>query len=377
MTPIKPLISGTLSQRDLTKTTEWLCQQQRSSGEIPWSQGAKTDPWDHVHAAMGLTVMGRVEEAKAAYRFMADTQDPNGGWPTERRGGKATRVTQDSNHAAYLATGLWHLYCYRPDPDFLAEMWPTLERALNFVLAMQLPTGAIAWAQKNGKVWEAPLLTGSSSIHGSLVCAIRIAERLGHHRPGLVRAREKLSRVIRNQPAVFSDTDLPEKPGRHSMDWYYPVLGGALRGAEGRRRLLDASLTAAFIQEGAGCRCVKDQPWYTVAETCELVLALHASGLTQRAREILSWTRWQRTDNGAYWTGTTFPACEIFPDGEQTTWTAAAVLLAHDAVHLDSRTSDFFTSLDGADLYDSAKPARPRPERPVSPDYVSLRTPAE
>ena len=53
-----------------------------------------------------------------------------------------------------------------------------------------------------------------------------------------------------------------------------------------------------------------------------------AIGQRERARRILSWVRAQRTDNGAYWTGATHPEGIIFPDGEQTTWTAAAVIIA-------------------------------------------------
>jgi hypothetical protein len=347
---------GLLSAEELEATARWLSSRQKPTGEIPWADGSKMDPWDHVHSAMGLATVGRLDQARAAYRFMVETQDDNGGWAAERRGGKVTRITQESNHAAYFATGVWHMHCCEPDKAFLAELWPTVERATEFVLSMQLPSGAIAWAQKNGKLWRAPLLTGSSSTHGSLVCAIRIAQRLGHERPRWLAARERLARVLRHHPAVFTDTDLPEKPGRHSMDWYYPVLGGAVRGAAGRTRLLDPALNAAFVEEGVGCRCVKDKPWYTVAETCELVLALHAAGLTQRARRMFAWTRSQRTENGAYWTGATHPEGVIFPEGEQTAWTAAAVMIAYDAVQRRSRTSDFFKSLSGEDFAVAWKP---------------------
>lgn len=370
MKPQKPEI---LSAQELAQTTEWLASRQKPSGEIPWCDGLKMDPWDHVHSAMGLAAMGRAEPARAAYRFMVEIQEENGGWAAERRGGKVTRTTQESNHAAYLATGVWHLYCHKPDSAFLAEMWPAVDKAMALVLSMQMPSGAIAWAQKNGKIWEAPLLTGCSSIHGSMVCAIRIADRLGHERPAWRRSREQLAHALRHNPVAFIETNLPEKPGRHSMDWYYPVLGGAVRGMAGRQHLLNPELTAAFVEEGVGCRCVKDQPWYTVAETCELVLALHAAGLSQRAQDMLSWTRPKRTEDGAYWTGATHPAGEIFPDGEQTSWTAAAVLIACDAVQQNTSTSDFFKSLSGSDL----DAQRQRHDSPSRTGYDELQTAAE
>ncbi len=37
---------------------------QKPTGEIPWSEGGKTDPWDHVESAMGLSVAGYLQEAE-------------------------------------------------------------------------------------------------------------------------------------------------------------------------------------------------------------------------------------------------------------------------------------------------------------------------
>jgi hypothetical protein len=339
-----------LCAREQQETAEWIASLQQPSGEILWSINGKSDPWDLVHAAMALTVQNQHERARAAYRYVATIQEPNGAFAAERVGGFVTRASHETNHAAYIATGLWHYYCATEDVELLKELWPCVERAIDWVLSLQLPSGAIAWAQKKGKTWHAPLITGSSSIHGSLVCAQLIAARLGHDRPLWRGAWRKLARVLRHDLQVFYETDLPEKPGRYSMDWYYPVLGGAVRGAAGRERLLDPELNSAFIEEGVGCRCVRDAPWYTVAETCELVLALDALGQHERAKRVFGWTRAQRTENGAYWTGATHPDKVIFPEGEQTTWTAAAVIIAQDTLFTSSRTSSFFRDLDGRAL---------------------------
>ena len=87
------------------KTEEWLAAHQQTSGEILWSKDGKSDPWDHVHAAMGLAALGRIAPAKTAYRWLASVQEPSGGFAAERVGGHVTRVTQETNHAAYVATG--------------------------------------------------------------------------------------------------------------------------------------------------------------------------------------------------------------------------------------------------------------------------------
>lgn len=339
-----------LTPDEVRATAAWIAGQQEPSGEIPWWRGGKTDPWDHVHAAMGLTIAGFFHEAAAAFRFLARTQLPSGAWPAARENGAITDATQESNHAAYICTGLWHHYCVAKNTELLVELWPTVERAINFTLHMQDESGAISWAvAPAGTVWRAPLLTGSSSIHGSLVCAVRIAEHLGFDRPAWRAARIRLALVLRDYIKRFEAVDLPEAPGRYSMDWYYPVLGGAVRGAAARDRLSSPESIATFITEGVGCRCVRDAPWYTVAESCELVLALNAAGLSERAAELLSWMCSYRMASGAYRTGKTWPE-NVFWPVESNTWTAATVLMAEDAIAGRSPVCDFFRDLSGTDL---------------------------
>jgi hypothetical protein len=359
-----------LTAAERNATAHWIASQQRADGEIPWYEGGRSDPWDHVHAAMGLAVAGRLAEAAAAYRFLAATQYPDGGFAFERRDGRVLNSSRDSNHASYLATGLWHFHRVKPDPDFLAEMWPALERAIDFTVRLQEPWGAIAWAvDPEGRPWRTPLLTGSSSAHGSLVCAIRIAERLDRDRPAWRAAHQRLAVALRDSIDRFDHGDLPEPLGRHSMDWYYPVLGGAWRGPAARERLVDPDFMATFLQEGIGCRCVRERPWYTVAETCEFAIALDAAGMRSRALQALSWVAPLRDAEGAYWTGATYPEREVYPEGERTAWTAAAVLLAEDALDPDSDTSDFFRELDGRGLA-GADPHPAREPRDGAPSAI-------
>ena len=65
------------------------------AGQIPWFDGGHCDPWNHVEAAMALTVTGYLEEARAAYRWLARRQLGDGSWFNyyvgDRREGRATR----------------------------------------------------------------------------------------------------------------------------------------------------------------------------------------------------------------------------------------------------------------------------------------------
>ena len=45
----------------------YILEVQEEDGSIPWEIGEKLDPWDHIEAAMGLSIAGKKVEAKAAF----------------------------------------------------------------------------------------------------------------------------------------------------------------------------------------------------------------------------------------------------------------------------------------------------------------------
>jgi hypothetical protein len=132
-----------------------------------------------------------------------------------------------------------------------------------------------------------------------------------------------LGTALRTRPDAFADRS------RYSMDWYYPVLGGAVTGTAARERL--AADWDRFVVPGLGARCVSDRPWVTGAETCELALALAAAGQRDAAVEQVAAMQHLRDDDGSYWTGLVYADDARWPV-ERTTWTAAAVVLAADAL---------------------------------------------
>jgi len=123
------------------------------------------------------------------------------------------------------------------------------------------------------------------------------------------------------------------------MDWFYPVMTGLIEGAAARRHL--AARWETFVEPGLGCRCVSDQPWVTVAETCELAMACIAAGRRDLARQLLANVRRYQAEDGSWWTGHAFADDVMWPD-ERPTWTAGAVLLAVDALEGTSAASDLF-----------------------------------
>ena len=311
---------------EIEKVADFIASLQKDNGEIPWSQGGKTDPWDHTESAMGLSVAGYYQQAERAYQWLVETQLDDGSWWSEIKDGEIINSTKETNFAAYIAVGVYHHYLITGNVDFLKAMWPSVSRGIQFVINMQAPDGEIYWARnKEGAIDKMALLTGCSSIYMSIKCASAIAMVLGIKRPSWQKANERLGATICNRPDLFNMIK-----SRFSMDWYYPILCGAMSGDEAKKRI--DHYWDKFVVPDWGVRCVSDRPWVTMAETSEFILTLAAIDDVNRAKTIFSWLCDKRYPDGSYWMGVTFPDTVIYPE-EKTGWTAAAVLLAWDALN--------------------------------------------
>ena len=81
----------------------------------------------------------------------------------------------------------------------------------------------------------------------------------------------------------YGENQLNQPKDNFSMDWYYPVLTGVLEGDAAQKRLDEKWDT--FVIDGFGCKCVREEPWVTVAETAELVMALVKAGRETKAKD--------------------------------------------------------------------------------------------
>jgi GH15 family glucan-1,4-alpha-glucosidase len=349
------LSRGLFPEEFLRPTVQFILGCQQDSGEIPWFEGGYTDPWDHVESAMALSIGGELDAARKAYQWLADIQLEDGSWWASYRGQVIDNANRrETNFIAYFATGVWHHYLISEDADFLQGMWPVVEKAIDFVLALQSEHGEIDWAvDDQGRAKGDALVTGCSSIYKSLECAYNIAVTIGEDRDHWLVARDRLGNALRNKPERFDRTW--ESKSRYSMDWFYPVLTGVFSGADARARL--ASRWDEFVEDKLGCRCEKQQPWVTVAESCELVMALLAAGDHARAVEVYSWLQQWRTSDGSYWTGYQLVEDLLWPD-ERPTWTAGAILLAADALTEHTAASGLFCSVRLLERQDTVRKRR-------------------
>ena len=331
-----PHLPGVLTADEAAHTAASIAALQLPNGMIPWYPGGHCDPWNHVETAMALTVAGRHDAAERAYAWLVGSQRADGSWHNYYwPDGSIEEAKLDTNVCAYVAAGVWHHWLVTEDRGFVEALWPTVQRALDWVLGLQTTRGEIVWAREVGSLpWAYALLTGSSSICHSLRCGVALGQVVGDERPDWELAAVTLADVIRNEPDAF------EPKERWAMDWYYPVLCGVLTGADARDQLRVRWDT--FVMTGLGVRCVNDEPWVTAAETAECSLAHLAAGERDKAVDLLAWTRAHRRADGSYATGIVYPERLTFPDQETSAYTAAAIILAADALTGASAASTVF-----------------------------------
>jgi len=320
-------------------SVEYILKVQNQDGSIPWEENKKLDPWDHIEAAMGLSVAGKKEEAERAFLWLKANQLSDGSWYSEYLMSSPVTKRKETNFSAYIATGLWHYYLIFEDKNFLKFMLPTITKSVNFVTSMQTEQGDIYWASEEDKeILDDSLITGSSSIYKSLECASAIFNLLGESSLQVDISKKNLKNSILNNPERYDRNW--ESKSRYSMDWYYPILCGIY---DDKKSIKDIETKwSKFIVDDMGCKCVEEEPWVTVAESSELVLALVKIGLREEALKIFnSLHQWRDTQDGLYWTGYVYKDKKFWPV-EKPTWTAGAVLLAADALYEFTPGSELF-----------------------------------
>ena len=155
------------------------------------------------------------------------------------------------------------------------------------------------------------------------------------------------------------------------MDWYYPVLGGAISGSDALAHLdarwdefvitnpADGAIDGVADGGSLGVRCVSDKHWATAAETSECAMAYLLAGDRATATDLFRATLPMRQADGRYLTGIVYPDLVTFPTEECSTYTSAAVVLAADAlggcspasgVFVDHRSLPDLIAVDGLPL---------------------------
>ena len=128
------------------------------------------------------------------------------------------------------------------------------------------------------------------------------------------------------------------------MDWYYPVLAGALGPATASDRIDER--WSEFVIEHRGVRCVSDRPWVTAAETAECALALVSLGRRRGRGDPARLGAAAPLRGRVVLDGRRVPRAVDVSAGGAVSYTAAAIVLAADALGGLSPAASLF--VDGA-----------------------------
>ena len=325
-----PAVPGVLTEAEIRATGEIIAAAQEESGAIGWPDG-QVDAWNHVECAMALSVCGLAGPARRAYEWLRATQRADGSWPRRTApGGAVNEAAGESNHAAYVAVGVWHEYLVTGDTEFVARMWPTVRLAIEYALGLQTPRGEIIWQRDRERrpgrlcaadrvrqhVPEPALRRGPGRLRR------RATAGLGTGR-GPARARGRVPPGgVRRQVQVLDGLVLPGPRRRGARAGRRGVAGRGLAGLRGAgpRRPLRPRRALGHRAPRPASLC---WPWTR-------------SGISRRALEMFAGVQFLRDPDGAYWTGWQFANEKHFPN-ERSSYTSAAIILAADALSAATR----------------------------------------
>ena len=170
----------------------------------------------------------------------------------------------DTNVCAYVATGVWHHWLCTWDRGFVDHLWPTVERALDWVLGMRKPNGTHPLGPHRGRH---PV--GLRAAHRLVEHHARAAVRRSSLADAHQRAAAGLGRLRPTRIAARDPTSPTRSSRRTAGRWTGTTRCSrrAMIGEPAKARLADG--WAVFAMEGKGIRCVSDEPWVTATETAE------------------------------------------------------------------------------------------------------------
>tara|TARA_B100000575_G_C23066922_1_gene614390 strand:+ start:95 stop:1144 length:1050 start_codon:yes stop_codon:yes gene_type:complete len=330
-----------INQSKFIKSTQLKC------GSLPSESDQSHDPWDHIESIMGLNFGHEKQSSILAFDWLFRNQNQDGSWFAKYYKDKPLEKNKPTHFSPYIAVAALHFYKIFNDEKYLHENWGYIKKAINFSMNFQENSGLIPWSiDSNDNIEKDYLLTGSSSILKSFECAIAIGKIVKDtsYVHELEIAHKKLANCLNKPDDLF---DLTKDRSHFSMDSYYPVLSGALEPEQ--ISIYVEKVLKNFYVEGIGIRCVKNEPWVTVAETCEFVVALCKANRTNLASKILRDVMNIADENKIPFMGWQYEE-KIFWPAFQPNWTAAASIIAADSLFRFSKGSNLFTK-NQSDLY--------------------------
>ena len=218
---------------------------------------------------------------------------------------------REANFAAYLAVGLLHHIRSTGDDDVPGpDVADARARRSTSSSACRRPAGRSAGpAAPDGR--SPPTRRCSPAAPAcSTACAARWSW------PGCATSRSRTGSWPRPRSATRSSrTRNGSRPGsRYSMDWYYPILGGALRGPAAHDRIDGRLGPVRGARPRHPLRRATD-PGSPAPRPANWCSRCARSATSTGPRELFADMQHLRHDDGSYWTGYVYPDDARWPRG--------------------------------------------------------------
>jgi len=291
---------------------DWIISNQSSDGHISWDKKGKCDSWDHCECLIALSIYEEWDAFWKGVSWFFDNINDDGLIFAEFQNGKPSKKHFESHHAPYIILPLLQASLIdkkQNHNNILSKIQlDKLDRIFKELNNFKDKDGFYCWAKNDGEYSDNSLITASMSIHLSIM------------------AKEFLSPDLNiNLWDEKFDRDGVDR-SRFSMDFYYPYLAGVKKSKSEFLQVLEN-----FYIKGLGVKCVQEEPWITIAESCECVIAALVHGNIQIAEDIFNDIQQFQDSEGIFPTGYQYDLKIFWPE-EKSTWTNAAVIIAAHAL---------------------------------------------
>ncbi len=169
-------------QRGIHSRQSTIAAIQLPDGNIPWIAGPPHRPVEPGRGGDGARRRRPARRGRTGVRVAPDGSGRRRVARVLRRRRRQGSDARHQRHRATSRTARGTTTCRPATPRSSIDFWPMVERGDR--LRARLPDARPARSRGAATIpHDGALLTGSSSVHASLRCAIAIAERLGHERP--------------------------------------------------------------------------------------------------------------------------------------------------------------------------------------------------
>ena len=292
----------------LKPAKDWIILNQLEDGSILWDQRGKCDPWDHCECLIALAIYEEWDAFDKGVDWFFNNINKDGLISPEFKNQQSVYNHFESHHAPYIVLPLMQAMLIKDEESFPKEYSPQINNIFDQLENFKDDDGYYYWAKDKKGLSDNSLITATMSILLSLTAR-----------------HERSFSIDTSKWDQKFDRDGTDR-SRFSMDFYYPYLARV----KNNKQEFDKHLEEFYVK-GLGVKCVKEEPWVTIAESSECVLAALVNGNVTSAENIFNDILQFQDSAGIFPTGYQYDLKIFWPE-EKSTWTNAAVIIAGHAL---------------------------------------------